>query len=187
MKHRELPAKKSFTESTSQFRSSLHDHLLKLTALLEHKLEVLTELIQGQEQFKAFLSAPNWSQFHHLTQPQEELLNNLRQIQAAQDYLLAELSAKLNVPKIQNLMSLCRFLDPEFSKRIKALALQVGEKVRRLQALSRLASALNIAEWRFNRNWLSQCGQHLPPANLYNARGYVHTGSFSFSQVSNHV
>jgi hypothetical protein len=158
-----------------------------LAALLEHKLTVLGELIEGQERFKDFLTAPDWNKFQEMTRPKEALLNNLRQIQAAQDYLLADLARCFEVQKIGTLAALTRLVDPQWGRTLRALSRRVGERVARLQELSRLATALNQAEWRFNRDWLNRCGQALPRANLYNAKGYVHPGSFTYSHVSQQV
>ena len=165
----------------------MQDHLCKLVSLLEHKDLVLQDLIAGQERFKDFLSQPQWSRFNEVTYPQEELLVKLQQLQAAQDYLMSELTRSLKVQKLSTLKALCRLVAPEWRAKLLPLIQTISEDVAQLQELSRLSAALNQAEWRFNRDWLTQTGQQVPVTDIYNARGYAHKTIYTQSCVSREV
>lgn len=165
----------------------MQDNLSKLVSLLEHKHHLLEELIQCQERFKEYLTRPEWSRFNEMTQPQGEKLLKLRQIQAAQDYLLGELCRSLNVPKVQNLKSLCALLEPEWQRVILECVEKVKASVARLQELSRLSTALNQAEWRFNRDLMRQSGGPAVATNVYNAHGYAQQTPLTHHCVSREI
>ncbi len=165
----------------------MQDNLSKLVSLLEHKHHLLQELIRCQEQFKTYLAQPEWSRFNEMTRPQEDMLLKLRQIQAAQDYLLGELSRDLNLPKIKNLKSLCAHLEPEWQRVILECIAKVRVAVEKLQELSRLSMALNQAEWRFNRDLARKAGGPAVATNVYNAHGYAQQTTFTQHCVSREV
>jgi len=165
----------------------MQDNLGKLVSLLEHKHHHLQELIRRQEQFKEYLTRPEWTRFNEVTRPQEGMLLKLRQIQAAQDYLLGELSRSLNIPKVPNLKSLCAHLEPEWQRVILECIEKVRVAVDRLQELSRLSMALNQAEWRFNRDLLRKSGGPAVATNIYNAHGYAQQTPLTHHCVSREV
>jgi len=155
----------------------MDDLFEKLVALLERKSETLQRLIEGQERFKQFLIKPRWSQFAEATQPQESLLTKLRQMQAAQDYLLSCLAGKLGVAEIKTLKRLCGLAPGHWARTIAALADQVKTAVARLQGLSRMSQALNQAQWRYAQELLHGSGAPATDRiNGYDARGCASLG-----------
>ncbi len=152
----------------------MEDLLEKLIALLERKHEALQRLISGQERFKQFLVKPRWSKFADVTQPQESLLLKLRQMQAAQDYLLASLAGKLGKAEIATIKELCRLLPESWRRAIFELSQKIKDAAARLQGLSRLSQSLNQAQWRYAHGMLN--GGAAPETshiNGYDARGHA--------------
>lgn len=151
----------------------MRNHLEKLLALLSHKRAILEELVECQERFKAFLVRPKWHQFFEYTQPQEVLLQKLRQIQGAQDFLLSELAASYQVATLPNLRTLCRFLDSDWKHAITEAVEGIRESTGKLRGLTRLSQALNQAHWQFLRQYMKE-GHGRPDLGCtYTANGYT--------------
>jgi len=129
----------------------MREHLEKLLALLEHKHDVLGELIDGQSALKRYLINPSWTGFLEMTRPQEALLNRLRQIQSAQDYLLGELAKRLRLRGKITLKGLCPCLDGEWRRPLLERIERIRTAVLRLRELNRLSGVLHQAQVGFLR------------------------------------
>lgn len=165
----------------------MRSHLEKLMALLTHKRVILEELVERQESFKAFLIRPQWHLFFEYTQPQEALLNKLRQIQAAQDFLVMELANSYEVSHIPNLRSLCRYIEPEWQRAVLDALEHIGEATAKLRKLTRLSQALNQAHWQFMKRYMAE-GHGRPDLGCtYNSNGYTSSGALASSRYSSSV
>ena len=162
----------------------MRSHLEKLVALLEHKHTILLELTERQRSFKEFLINPEWHRFFEYTQPQEQLLNKLRQIQAAQDFLLAEIAADRNVARIATLKALCRFLDPEWQRAVLDLVAKIGEATHELRKFTRLSQVLNQSHWRFVQRYMNEGHGRKDLGCYYNSNGTTHRQAMMYGRFS---
>ncbi len=151
----------------------MRSHLEKLLALLAHKRAILEELVDRQERLKAFLIKPRWHQFFEHTQPQEVLLQKLRQIQAAQDFLMQELAAAFHVGSLPNLRALLRYIEPDWQRALQDAIEHIRGVTERLRGLTRLSQALNQAHWQFQQNYLTQAHGSSDLGFTYTANGHT--------------
>ncbi|MDJ0835302.1 MAG: flagellar export chaperone FlgN [Acidobacteriota bacterium] len=151
----------------------MREYLEKLLSLLEHKHEILGDLIDRQETFKRFLIKPEWARFYQVTLPQEQLLNRLRQIQSAQDYLLAELAKRLRLKGHITVKGLCPCLEPEWQRALLAATARIREDVERLQNLTRLSQLLHQAQWSFLRQSERAASPQTAQLDVYTPHGYT--------------
>ena len=150
----------------------MDDTLKKLVTLLEHKFRIMEELIEKQEHLKKFLINPDWNAFIDMTKPQEALLTNLRQVQAAQDMLMAQLAQSVGVATLPNLKTLLRFVTKDWKGTINGLIERISDAALKLRELTRLSQVLNQSQWRFVRQWQGQDPNRVQ-TNTYNAQGYA--------------
>lgn len=151
----------------------MRDVLEKLISLLEHKTEVLNELIERQEGLKRFLIKPDWSKYMDMTRPQEELLNRLRQIQSAQDYLMGDLAKRLRLTGKITLKGLVPCLEPAWQKALNSSLDKIKSALGKLRELTRLSQVLQQAQWRYLRLSEQLAGGGTPSSAVYNSGGYT--------------
>lgn len=151
----------------------MRSHLEKLLALLAHKRAILEELVDRQERLKAFLIKPRWHQFFEYTQPQEALLQKLRQIQAAQDFLMQELAAAFHVVNLPNLRALLAYIEPDWQHALRDAIDHIREITQRLRGLTRLSQALNQAHWQFQQQYMAEAHDRPDLSCTYTANGHT--------------
>lgn len=150
----------------------MRETLEKLLSLLEHKQTVLQELIERQQAFKTFLIRPDWKKYYDVTKPQEELLNRLRQIQSAQDYLLSDLGRRLRLRGKVTLKGLCPCLEPKWRQSLLSAIDKIREAVEALRGLTQLSQILHAGHARF----LRECQETIGGGqgnNFYTPHGYT--------------
>ncbi len=157
----------------------MRDYLEKLLSLLDHKYDVLQELIERQEGFKQFLIKPDWPRFYEVTAPQEKLLTRLRQTQSAQDYLLTELGKRLRLTGTITIKGLCPCLEPEWQRALLTSAEKLREPIQKLRELTRMSQMLNQVQWRFLRETDKNA------ANDQQLSSYTHQGYAARSSYEN--
>jgi len=162
----------------------MRTHLDKLLALLTHKRTILDELVERQEAFKQFLVRPSWHRFFEYTQPQEALVQKLRQIQGAQDYLLTRLAAEYRVAHLPNLRTLCRFVDADWKRVIHGEIVEIRRSTERLRSLTRLSQALNQSHWQLIRRYMAEAHGRPDLGCTYNANGYTSSPALSDNRYS---
>jgi len=150
----------------------MRDYLEKLLSLLDHKYDVLLELIERQEGFKQFLIKPDWPRFYEMTAPQEKLLTRLRQTQSAQDYLLTEMGKRFRLTGTITVKGLCPCLEPEWQRALLTAAEKLREPIQKLRDLTRLSQMLNQVQWRFLRETDKRATSDLQ-LNNYTHQGYT--------------
>ena len=148
----------------------MRETLEKILALLEHKHVVLRELIERQQEFKRFLIKPEWTRFLEVTRPQEELLNRLRQIQSAQDYLMGDLVRHFRLTGKISIKGILPCLEGEWQRALSDAIEKVRVDIVELKQLTRLGQVLQQAQWRFLRETSLQQGAN---NNFYTPHGYT--------------
>ena len=151
----------------------MRTHLEKLFALLTHKRAILEELVERQERFKEFLIRPRWSEFLDYTQPQELLVQKLRQIQAAQDFLLSELAASLHQRSLPTLNALLRHIEPEWQRVLAEAIEAIRAATTQLRSLTKLSQALNQSHWNFVRRYMAEGHGRTELGCTYTSNGYA--------------
>ncbi|CAM2066968.1 Flagellar export chaperone FlgN [Sulfidibacter corallicola] len=148
---------------------------LKLVSLLQHKHQVLIELIEKQRDLRAFLVKPDWSRYFEMTRPQEALLTNLQQVMAAQDALLSEMAKRRGVPRFKTLGALAESLGGDWRATLLEHRNKIQAATQELRKYSRQSQMMQQAQWQFIQKWLN-AGQpgRLQAPNAYNARGFAH-------------
>lgn len=165
----------------------MRSHLEKLLALLAHKRAILEELVERQEGLKAFLIRPRWHRFFEFTQPQEALLQKLRQIQAAQDFLMQELACAFHVHKVPNLRSLCRYIEADWQRAILDAVEHIREVTLKLRGLTRLSQALNQAHWQYLQRYMAEAHNRPDLGCTYTANGSTASAAWVANSYSSSV
>ncbi|PIE03140.1 MAG: hypothetical protein CSA81_03145 [Acidobacteria bacterium] len=143
---------------------------------LMNKIEILAELVEGQEKMKAFLIKPVWSKYFHFVEPQERLLKKLQDNVLAQKVLFMKMAAKFKLPPNTPFGQLLKLLPTAEREELIPLLEASSRQAQKLKSRSNLSKRLFHAQNEFTQQWMSTWQKkQVPSLSLYNAFGqYVH-------------
>jgi len=156
----------------------------QLKQALLTKIELLDDLIQGQNAMKAFLVKPKWDQYFDMVTPQQILLKKLQDQIREQNQLTSKLAQIFGLNPRTSMSQILPQLSAQDRESLMPLFDASRKQAEKLQSLSQLSDRLMQAQHEFTAQWMTSWQSKPAPAiSLYNSFGHhVHRPAVSVFQ-----
>jgi len=137
------------------------------------RIELLLDLISGQEQIREFLIRPEWDAYFSLLRPQQDRVAQLRDKVREQRTLTMKLAQTFGLNPRTPMVQLLEVLSPEDRDVLLPLFEASRKEAEKLRSLSKLSERLFEAQNTFTTHWVESWKNKKPDSLItYNAFGY---------------